>query len=124
MVKMTYPEPYIFINCYELSDVTLSFVEWCVRFGNGTNSSFARPKMSGMSVTRSGYWHPLLPDIHPRIHKSNTSFIPQRSSQSELQRIQVISAKESGVIFLKKRAEREEEVHSPSLKELQTMEFK
>ena len=123
MVKMTYLEPYISINCFDLSEVTLSFVEWCVRFGNGTNSSFASPKMSGMSVTRSGYWHPLLPDIHPRIHKSNTSFIPQRSSQSELQRIQVISAKKSGLIFFIKKREKEKEVHSPSLKELQTMEF-
>ena len=116
MVKMTYLEPYISINCFDLSEVTLSFVEWCVRFGNGTNSSFASPKMSGLSVTHSGCGHPLLPDMHPRNHKSNIPFIPQRSSLSKLQRIQVISAKESGVIFFNIYIREKKEVHSASLK--------
>ena len=35
MVEMTHPEPYMF-KLFELSEVTLSFVEWCVRFGNDT----------------------------------------------------------------------------------------
>jgi len=43
-------------------------------------------------------------------------FIPQRAFQSKLQRIQVISASESGVIISKKREGRRREDHSPSLK--------
>ena len=35
MVEMTHPEPYMF-KLFELSEVTLSFVEWCVHLGNGT----------------------------------------------------------------------------------------
>ena len=80
------------------------------------NSSFASPKMSGLSVTHSGCGHPLLPDMHPRNHKSNIPFIPQRSSLSKLQRIQVISAKESGVIFFNIYIREKKEVHSASLK--------
>ena len=41
-------------------------------------------------------------------------FSPQIASQSKLQRIQVISASESGVIISKKREGRRREDHSPS----------
>ena len=55
-------------------------------------------------------------DIHPRNHKYNIPFIPPRSYRSKLQRIQVISAKESGVIFFNIYIREKKEVHSASLK--------
>ena len=79
------------------------------------NSPFASPNITGLSVTHFGYWHPLLPAILLRNHNPNTSVHSIRAPQSKLQRIQVISARESGVIFFKKKRE----VHTPSRKELQ-----
>jgi hypothetical protein len=90
------------------------------RSSSPINSPFASPKISGLSVTHSGYWHPRLLAILPAITIPIPHLITQSASQSKLQGIQVISARESRVIFSKKKRE----VHTPSLKELQILEFK
>ena len=56
-----------------------------------TYPSFASPKMSGLSVTYSGYWHPPTPDIiPPDNHKPKIStvcpLIPKGLTILELQR--------------------------------------
>jgi hypothetical protein len=66
-------------------------------------------KRSSLSVTHSGYWHPHCQIYSPAITIPIPHFIPQRASQPRLQRIQDISARESGVSSLKK----EERKRSP-----------
>jgi len=67
-----------------------------------------------------------LPAILPRNHKSqNLSLHPTRASQSKLQRIQVISARESGVIFFLKKREEKKKKEKPTLHpKLQIKEFR
>jgi hypothetical protein len=50
-----------------------------------------------------------MPAILPRNHHLSTSVHSTRASHLKLQEIQVVSARKSGVIFLKKK-----EAHSPS----------
>ena len=86
--------------------------------------SFAYPlfasqkKMPGLSVTYSEYWHPLLPDVFPRNHKTNNSnvypFIPQRSSHHKTPKFKSYQEERVKLSCLKK--EREREAHSPSLR--------
>ena len=66
------------MNRYKLSWVILSFTEWWIRLRKVLviyrSFSFAYPlsaslKMSGMSMTYSGYWYPPSPDNSP--HNKN-----------------------------------------------------
>ena len=120
------------INCFELSEVTLSFVEWCIHFGNGTchlqvfipqKSTICKPKHSWpvshplrvLTSTLASYTPLQSPSHRPQVHSIK---LPIQNSKE----IQDIPAKESGVVFFKKK-EREEE--KPTLhSKLQIMEFK
>ena len=110
---MTHPRALYYINRFELSEVTLSFVEWCIHFGNGTchlqvfipqkNPPFASPNIAGLSVIHPGYWHPLLPAMLPRSHhlKNHSSF--HKAPHSKLQRNSRCSSKWEWSYLLKKR---------------------
>ena len=75
------------------------------RSSSHKNSPFASPNIACLSVTHSGYWHPLFPAMLPRNHHLK-HLIPQELPVQNFKEIQVISAKESGVIFLKKEREK------------------
>ena len=105
------------INHFELSEVTLSFVEWCIHFGNGTCHlqvfpPFASPNIAGLSVTNSGYWHQLLPAMSPRNHHLKNHWPFHKASHS-IQRNSRYFSKGEWSIFFKKEREREREAHSP-----------
>ena len=119
---MTHPRALYYINHFELSEVTLSFVEWCIHFGNGTCHlqvfpPFASPNIASQSVTHSGYWHPLLPAKLPRNHhlKNHSSF--HKASHSKLQINSRYSSKgEWSYLSFKKKRRREKkkrEAYSP-----------
>ena len=68
------------MNRYKLSWVILSFAEWWVRsrkvlaiyrFFSFAYSLFVSLKMSGMSITYSGYWYPPSPDNSPHDKTQN-----------------------------------------------------
>ena len=68
------------MNRYNLSWVILSFAEWWVRsrkvlaiyrFFSFAYSLFVSLKMSGMSITYSGYWYPPSPDNSPHNKTQN-----------------------------------------------------
>ena len=112
------------INRFELSEVTLSFVEWCIHFGNGTchlqvftphkNPPFSNPNIAGLSVTH------FCQLCSPAITISNTSVHPIRASHSKLQRNSRYSSKGEWSYLLKKK---EKEKSTLNFK-LQIMEFK
>ena len=66
---------------------------------------FASPNIAGLSVTHSGYWHPLLPAMYPRnYHLIYHKFIPQKLPHSKLQRNSRYSSKgEWSYLFKKKQ---------------------
>ena len=114
---MTHPRALYYINHFELSEVTLSFVEWCIHFGNGTchlqvfipqNPPFGSPNKAGLSVIHSGYRHPLLLAMLPRNHhlKNHSSFhksLPFKTPKNS----RYISKGEWSYLFFKKKRERE-----------------
>ena len=80
-------------------------------------SLFASLKMSGPSVTYSGYWHPPLPDIiPPQSQTQNLHIVPIHPTKvlpsQNFKEFKVLSAKESGVSSLKKEWEKRKEVPS------------
>ena len=107
------------INHFELSEVTLSFVEWCIHFGNGTchlqvfipqNPPFASPNIAGLSVTHSGYWHPLLPAMSPQQSPSQKpQFIPQKPPIQNSKEFKIFQQRRVELSSLKKKRE----AHSP-----------
>ena len=101
---------------FELSEVTLSFVEWCIHFGNGTchlqifipqNPPFASPNIAGLSVIHSGYCHPPSPDIIPlQTYTQNLHSVPSYPTKGlptmKLQRCQKHMSKREWGLFSKK----------------------
>ena len=82
---------------------------------------FASLKMSGLSVTSSGYWHPPTPDTIPlQSQTQNLHSVPTHPKRSyhpgTPKKFNVTSAKEYGVIFYKKYDEkkrRKKKFHTP-----------
>ena len=105
------------MNRFELSEVTLSFVEWCIHFGNGTchlqvyipqKSTICQPQTQlacqsptpGIDIHFCQLCFPAITISYATVHSIK---LPIQNSKE----IQDIPAKESGVDFLKKKKRRE-----------------